>query len=54
VGLTATPARGDPGLEALIRKVGVTTGRRDGLLSNPHSQTSLAVLPWGEEKRLAA
>lgn len=54
VALTEPPAKGDPGLEALIRTVGVTTGRRDGLLSNPHSQTSIAVLPWGEEKRLAA
>jgi hypothetical protein len=54
VGLTESPKKGDPEVEALVRAVGVTTGRREGLLSNPHSQTSVAVLPWGEEKRLAA
>jgi phosphoribosylformylglycinamidine (FGAM) synthase PurS component len=52
VGLTRTPVRGEPDLFELIRRIGVTTSRRDGLLSNPHSQISRAVLPWGEEKPL--
>ncbi|MCK4409176.1 MAG: hypothetical protein KAW67_03780 [Candidatus Eisenbacteria sp.] len=52
--LAEPPTRGDPEVLALIRRIGVATGRRDGLLSNPHSQISLAVLPWGEEKVLAA
>jgi phosphoribosylformylglycinamidine (FGAM) synthase PurS component len=54
VRLADPPRRGDSEVDSLIRAIGVTTGRREGLLSNPHSQTSLAVLPWGEEKRLAA
>lgn len=52
--LTEPPTSGDPEAIALIRKIAVATGRRDGLLSNPHSQTSRAILPWGEEKVLAA
>jgi len=52
--LSAPPVEGDPEVLALIRRIGVATGRRDGLLSNPHSQVSRAVLPWGEEKVLAA
>jgi phosphoribosylformylglycinamidine (FGAM) synthase PurS component len=52
VGLTRIPARGEPEVLELIRRIGVTTSRRDGLLSNPHSQVSRAVLPWGEEKPL--
>jgi len=52
--LTEPPTRGDPEVLALIRRIGVATGRRDGLLSNPHSQISRAILPWGEEKVLAA
>jgi len=52
--LVEPPTAGDPEVLALIRRIGVATGRRDGLLSNPHSQISLAVLPWGEEKVLAA
>jgi hypothetical protein len=52
--LTEPPERGDPEALALIRRIGVATGRRDGLLSNPHSQVSRAVLPWGDEKVLAA
>jgi phosphoribosylformylglycinamidine (FGAM) synthase PurS component len=52
--LTKTPPEGDPSVLRLISRIAVTTGRRDGLLSNPHSQTSRAVLPWGEEKVLAA
>ncbi|MEA3409640.1 MAG: hypothetical protein U9Q95_04760 [Candidatus Eisenbacteria bacterium] len=52
--LAEPPTRGDPDVLALIRKIGVATGRRDGLLSNPHSQISRAILPWGEEKVLAA
>ena len=54
VRLSEPPRRGDPDVDELIRAIGVTSSRREGLLSNPHSQTSLAVLPWGEEKRLAA
>ena len=53
IGLTHTPSPGEPELLALIRRIGVATGRRDGLLSNPHSQVSRAVFPWGEEKPLA-
>jgi phosphoribosylformylglycinamidine (FGAM) synthase PurS component len=52
--LTEAPRSGDPEALALIRRIGVATGRRDGLLSNPHSQVSRAILPWGEEKALAA
>ena len=52
--LAEPPARGDPEVLKLIRRIGVATGRRDGLLSNPHSQISRAILPWGEEKVLAA
>ncbi len=52
--LVEPPTAGDPEVLALIRKIGVATGRRDGLLSNPHSQISRAILPWGEEKVLAA
>jgi len=52
--LAEPPTRGDPDVLALIRRIGVATGRRDGLLSNPHSQISRAILPWGEEKVLAA
>lgn len=54
VRLVEPPARGNPELMELIRKIGVASGRRDGLLSNPHSQISRAILPWGEEKVLAA
>jgi phosphoribosylformylglycinamidine (FGAM) synthase PurS component len=54
VRLTEPPRNGDPEALALIRRIGVATGRRDGLLSNPHSQVSRAILPWGEEKVLAA
>jgi len=52
--LAEPPRSGDPDALALIRRIGVATGRRDGLLSNPHSQISRAILPWGEEKVLAA
>ncbi len=52
--LAEPPMRGDPEVLKLIRRIGVATGRRDGLLSNPHSQISRAILPWGEEKVLAA
>jgi phosphoribosylformylglycinamidine (FGAM) synthase PurS component len=54
IGLTQAPAEGDPEVLDLITRIGVATGRRDGLLSNPHSQVSRAILPWGEEKVLAA
>jgi len=46
------PSEGDAELVPLLRKIGVTTGRHDGLLANPHSQTARAVLPWGDEKPL--
>jgi phosphoribosylformylglycinamidine (FGAM) synthase PurS component len=52
VALTRTPSPEEPDLLPLIRRIGVATGRRDGLLSNPHSQVSRVVLPWGEEKPL--
>lgn len=52
--LVEPPARGNPETIELIRRIGVASGRRDGLLSNPHSQVSRTVLPWGEEKVLAA
>ncbi|MFH1866056.1 MAG: hypothetical protein ABIK85_09250 [Candidatus Eisenbacteria bacterium] len=52
--LVESPVRGNPELIELIRRIGVASGRRDGLLSNPHSQISRAILPWGEEKVLAA
>jgi hypothetical protein len=51
--LSRRPERSDPHLDELVRAIGVTTGRRQGLLSNPHSQISIAVMPWGEEKPLA-
>jgi phosphoribosylformylglycinamidine (FGAM) synthase PurS component len=51
--LAKAPSKADPGLLELIRRIGVTTTRRDGLLSNPHSQVSSAVLPWGESMALA-
>ena len=54
VRLNAPPTRDDETLLPLIRRIAVATGRSDGLLSNPHSQISRAVLPWGEEKVLAA
>ncbi len=54
VRLMEPPARGNPELIELIRRIGVASGRRDGLLSNPHSQISRTILPWGEEKLLAA
>ena len=53
VRLSGPAENGDPELLSLITRIGVATGRRDGLLSNPHSQISRAVLPWGEEKVLA-
>lgn len=51
--LVEPPVRGNPELIELIKKIGVASGRRDGLLSNPHLQVSRAILPWGEEKVLA-
>jgi phosphoribosylformylglycinamidine (FGAM) synthase PurS component len=54
VRLTAEAVPGDPALAALVERIAVATGRHDGLLSNPHSQTSRVLLPWGEEKVLAA
>jgi phosphoribosylformylglycinamidine (FGAM) synthase PurS component len=52
VRLAKAPSERDPGVLDLIRRIGVTTTRRDGLLSNPHSQVSSAVLPWGERRTL--
>lgn len=54
VQLSEPPSPEDPGLMPLIRRIAVTTSRGDGLLSNPHSQISRAVLPWGEEESLVA
>ncbi len=53
VRLAETPSPGDPDLVPLLRKIGVATGRRGGLLCNPHSQICRAILPWGAENRLA-
>lgn len=50
--LDGPPSRDDDELLPLIRRIGVATGRHDGLLSNPHSQISRAALPWGEELTL--
>lgn len=54
VRLTGDAVPGDPALTALVERIAVARGRHDGLLSNPHSQTSTVLLPWGEEKVLAA
>ncbi len=53
VSLTHAPSPEEPELLPLIRRIGVATGRREGLLSNPHSQVSRVVFPWGEENPLA-
>lgn len=53
VRLVDAPSPEEPGLVDLIRRIGVATGRRDGLLCNPHCQAARAVLPWGDEKPLA-
>ncbi len=53
VRLTRAPSPEQPGLLPLIRRIGVATSRRDGLLSNPHSQIARAAFPWGDEKPLA-
>lgn len=53
VRLAESPTPQDPGLVDLIRRIGVATGRREGLLCNPHCQISHAILPWGDEKPLA-
>ena len=51
----ASPASAtDPGLLALIQKVGLVTGRRDGLLCNPHSQVAKAILAGRQEMVLSA
>jgi hypothetical protein len=52
VRLAEAPSREQPGLLALMRKIGVASDRGTGLLSNPHSQTALVAFPWGEEKTL--
>ncbi len=51
--LAKTPSPEEPGLVDLIKRIGVATGRRDGLLCNPHCQVASAILPWGDEKPLA-
>lgn len=53
VRLAETPSAEEPGILDLIQKIGVATGRRDGLLCNPHCQIASAILPWGDEKPLA-
>jgi phosphoribosylformylglycinamidine (FGAM) synthase PurS component len=50
--LIQRPQPGHPETLELIRRIGVTTGRDAGLLANPHSQSAVAVLPWGEQKPL--
>jgi hypothetical protein len=50
--LTHPPTPGHPQTLELIRRIGITTGRDTGLLANPHSQSAVAVLPWGEQKPL--
>jgi phosphoribosylformylglycinamidine (FGAM) synthase PurS component len=52
VRLTEPPSREEPGVLEFIRRIGVATGRRDGLLCNPHCQIASAILPWGDEKPL--
>jgi len=47
--LAETPRKGDASVMSLVRRVAVATGRDEGLLSNPHSEVSRVVLPWGEE-----
>ena len=49
VRMAEPPREGDQALLALVRRIAVTTGRTEGLLSNPHSETSRAVFPWGGE-----
>ncbi len=51
--LTEDAVRGEPALLPLIQRIGVATGRGNGLLCNPHIELARAVFPWGEEKSLA-
>ena len=53
VRLAETPSPEEPRTLDLITRIGVATGRRDGLLCNPHCQIASAILPWGDEKPLA-
>jgi phosphoribosylformylglycinamidine (FGAM) synthase PurS component len=53
VRLAEAPSPEEPGVLDLIRRIGVATGRTEGLLCNPHCQVARAVLPWGDEKPLA-
>jgi phosphoribosylformylglycinamidine (FGAM) synthase PurS component len=53
VRLDRVPSAEEPGILDLIRRIGVATGRREGLLCNPHCQIARAILPWGDEKHLA-
>jgi len=50
--LEDAPDRDDPGLLPLVRHIAVTTKRTEGLLSNPHSEVSRVVFPWGGEEWL--
>ncbi len=50
--LTHPPEQGRPEALELIQRIGVTTGRDAGLLANPHSQSVVAVFPWGGQKPL--
>jgi len=52
--LTSPAIQGHPEALELIKRIGVTTGRDAGLLANPHSQSAVAVFPWGEQKPLVA
>ena len=51
---THPPTPEHPEVLELIQRIGVTTGRDAGLLANPHSQSAVAVFPWGEQKPLVA
>ncbi len=54
VRLTHPPTPEHPGALEVIQRIGVTTSRDAGLLANPHSQSAVAVFPWGEQKPLVA
>ncbi|MBD3367742.1 MAG: hypothetical protein GF405_06165 [Candidatus Eisenbacteria bacterium] len=49
VRLAEMPGHDDPDLLARVRHIAVTTGRAEGLLSNPHCEVSRVVFPWGGE-----
>ncbi len=54
VKLAEVPAHGSEEVFDLLRGIGVADARDGGLLCNPHIQDAVAVLPWGEEKRLVS